>query len=142
MTEVRQYIPLFERILKQLEAGTDLRIPTWTPKPFDLDPVLEHHLDRVGILGGNLPSEIVTFYTYLHGIRTDLERLVAGEFDGNLTRKHNIIREDLGIWRDALARSQPLVDSLTAIANERLASRSRGEESVRTAPKELRRWTK
>lgn len=118
---VRDYGPLFEGYLKRLETGIDVRVPPLLAKPLDLDPIWERHIAQVGLLGGMLPAEVVRFYTCLQGIRLDLARLAAGEFDGDPPRKAALIREDLALWTQIPALAEPLIARLTAIANEPLA---------------------
>jgi hypothetical protein len=91
----------FARLLAELEAGRDVE---WTDvtggDPAQDDPVIKAHLERLGSLPDNTPERIATFYTYLRGIRIDVQNLAKGVFKEK-SAQAAIIRADLGLWADA-----------------------------------------
>jgi hypothetical protein len=66
MSEKRQHAAHFAMLLTRLEAGEEAEFPNITGgDPPNIDPVIEKHFDRVGLLPHNLPERIATFYTYM-----------------------------------------------------------------------------
>jgi hypothetical protein len=63
-----------------------------------------------------LPERIVRFYHFVAGIRVDIERLSAGEFDHDLPRKAYLVREDLDLWNEAVGLGRDLVRELREVA--------------------------
>lgn len=120
MTMIRNYVAAFESILQDLEKGIDRKIPSIVDPRLkaELDPVADRHIEHFGALGGTLPERIVTFYTYLRGIRVDLLRLASGEFDNRPDVKAAVIKADLKLWADAVAIATPLVKDLQRVASE------------------------
>jgi hypothetical protein len=121
MSAKRNYVSWFHGMLSTLDSGTDLKVPDILRRPIELDPVISKYLDRIGLLGEDLPERIVTFYHQIMGIRSDLARLADGKFDGvpNASQiKANLIREDLALWDETVALGNTLRDELRAIAIE------------------------
>ena len=101
MTEKRGTTRHFSWLLGQLEAGSPVNFPDITGgDPGQDDPIARCHLDKIGLVPGNLPERIVIFYTYLRGIRIDIMNLSKGVFK-DPKEQAAIIRADLILWADA-----------------------------------------
>jgi hypothetical protein len=118
MSEKRNYVQWATQLVQQLEAGEAVKIPDVVAKPIELDPVAAKHVDKIGLLGGNLPEKIATFYHYVMGIRLDLSNLADGKFDYNHTQKANLIKEDLALWAETVALGNGLLSDLHKLAAE------------------------
>jgi hypothetical protein len=116
MAEKRQTAAHFAMLLTELEAGKEVHYPDITGgDPPKIDPVVEKHLDRVGLLPDNLPERIATFYTYMRGIRIDIVNLAKGQFpDPKLQAA--VIRAALVLWADAVQLGNRLWADLRTIA--------------------------
>ena len=102
LTERREHPKQFARLLAQLEAGATIDWPDITGgDPTQDDPVIKSNLERIGLIPGNLPERITTFYSYVRGIRIDLVHLSKGVFKEPQTQA-SIIRADLILWSDAV----------------------------------------
>ena len=73
------------------------------------------HLERLGTLPGNIPERIVTFYTYLRGIRMDIQNLSKGVFKDPAAQAF-IIRADLVLWAEAAQLGKSLWADLRQVA--------------------------
>jgi hypothetical protein len=100
----RGYVGLFNHYVAELRAGRDVKIPTLVKALGQIDPITDRYIDRLGMFGGALSFEIAYFFSVVIGIRLDLERMGAGEFDGNLGGKVHVLTEDLQLWQDAERR--------------------------------------
>ncbi len=101
ITDKRQTPKNFAYLLSQLEAGKQIAWPDVTGGDrSEDDPVMNKHLDKIGLLPGNLPERITTFYTYLRGIRIDVRSLSKGIF-AEPSAQAAIVRADLILWADA-----------------------------------------
>jgi hypothetical protein len=81
MTDRRGYVPLIEGIVARLKQGQQIKSEKLLDDP-SVDPVTAGMLDRVGLLGHDLPGRIVAFMFVLTGIRIDL---VGGEKENSMT---------------------------------------------------------
>jgi hypothetical protein len=118
MSEKRQHAAHFAMLLTRLEAGEKAEFPNITGgDPPNIDPVIEKHLDRVGLLPHNLPERIATFYTYMRGIRIDLVNLAKGEFSDPKIQA-GVIRADLVLWGDAVQLGNSLWAELRNLAGK------------------------
>lgn len=118
ITERRNHEETFKRLLQELRAGRDIHVGNFIAKPFDIDPIAAAHLARIGVLGGQLPEQVATFYTYLQGIRQDLYRMSQGEFGNDLSVKAELIAQDLEIWSDTKTLGSRLTKKLKALAKQ------------------------
>ncbi|MDE1901717.1 MAG: hypothetical protein KGI37_08750 [Alphaproteobacteria bacterium] len=137
----RNHVAFFTWCASQLDDGHDVKI-TNTVGPglaSSLDPVIEAHLNRLGLLNGNeRPERIVKFYTHLRGIRIDIVNMANGVFDtspqGNAnTIKSNIIKEDLAMWEETEKLAHELLKELKEIANDPWWLKTRWEHGVMRA---------
>lgn len=118
MQEKRQHARFFAALLPRLDAGEQVPFPNVVgDDPPKLDPVVEKHIDRIGLLPDNVPERITTFYTYLRGIRVDLINLTKGVFPEPAVQA-NIIRADLALWGDTEQLGAGLGVELRTIASE------------------------
>jgi hypothetical protein len=116
MTEKRQTAAHFGVLLARLEAGEKVEFPDITGgDPPKIDPVIEKHLDRIGLLPHNLPERIATFYTYLRGIRIDLANLYKGQFSDPKIQA-GVIRADLVLWAETIQLGNTLWVDLRTIS--------------------------
>jgi hypothetical protein len=116
MSEKRQTAAHFAMLLTRLEAGEEVEFPDITGgDPPKIDPVIEKHLDRVGLLPHNLPERIATFYTYVRGIRIDVVNLAKGEFSDPKIQA-GVIRADLVLWAEAVQLGNSLWADLRTVA--------------------------
>jgi hypothetical protein len=116
MTEKRRYLALFENALPILDAGQNVLIPDVAPGREFRDPIADRHLDRLGLLPWNLPERIVRFFTLVVGVRTDVQRMAAGEFAGKPFDMAAVIREDLAVWREATLLGRQIVTELQKLS--------------------------
>jgi hypothetical protein len=116
MSSKRQHAAHFAMLLARLEAGEEVKFPDITGGSPQIDPVIEKHLDRVGLLPHNLPERIATFYTYIRGIRIDVVNLAKGEFSDPKVQA-GVIRADLVLWADAVQLGNSLWADLRTVAN-------------------------
>jgi hypothetical protein len=134
IVEKRETAAHFARLLAELEAGRNV---DWTDvtggDPAQDDPVVKSLLGRLGSLPGNIPERIATFYTYLRGIRIDIQNLTKGVFKDPGTQAF-IIRADLVFWADATQLGKGVWADLRQVATtqwwplslwNRLVARSR-----------------
>jgi hypothetical protein len=116
MTEKREIAAHFARLLAELEAGRDV---DWTDvtggDPAQDDPVIKAHVERLGYLPDNIPERIATFYTYLRGIRIDIQNLAKGVFKERQVQAA-IVRADLILWADATRGGKELWADLRKVA--------------------------
>jgi hypothetical protein len=115
MSEKRQHAAHFAMLLTRLEAGEEVEFPDITGGSPQIDPVIEKHLDRVGLLPHNLPERIATFYTYMRGIRIDVVNLAKGEFSDPKIQA-GVIRADLVLWAEAVQLGNSLWADLRTVA--------------------------
>jgi hypothetical protein len=118
MSDRRQYVALFTAFLAELDAGRDVAIPPIIHADQDLDPVVKAYMQHVGLLGGDLPERVVTFYQQVAGVRIDMVRLSNGTFGTDMAPKAHIIREDLALWNETVALGNAIRDDLHAIVQE------------------------
>jgi hypothetical protein len=118
MTSKRNHVVWFTAMAKQLEADQPVKIPDIVQRPLQLDPVIASLVDRLGLLGANLPERITTFYHYVNGVRLDIVNLVDGKFDHDLKQKANLIREDLALWDETIKLGGDIRKDLHRIAEE------------------------
>ena len=122
IVEKRQTAAHFARLLAELEAGRDV---DWTDvtggDPAQDDPVVKSHLERLGSLPRNIPERIATFYTYLRGIRIDIQNLSRGVFKDQRTQAF-IIRADLLLWADAAQLGTSLWTDLRQVATSSMVA--------------------
>jgi hypothetical protein len=119
MTARRGHVESFQTIANTLKRGEPFDIPNVVGSGLEgkLDPVVEAHFDRLGLLDGNrLPERIAQFYTMLRGIRIDIVNLSRGVFDKNKDNKAGLIQEDLVIWDINRKLGQELCEELRQIA--------------------------
>ena len=119
MTTARNYVPLFQSIAAQIEAGTNVAVPLLIGEPREMEPMMEKHIDRLGLLGGDLSERIVTFYSFVQGIKLDIDRMANGEFDDDLRAKAFLVRQDVALWKDADTVANAVLAELRAIAASR-----------------------
>ena len=116
----RRHEERFSDILSVLKSGNDVPIQNIIgSNDTKLDPVIDKYIDRIGLLypKSGLPKKIVTFYTYLNGIRIDILRLFKGEFK-TPQEKEFVIEEDLELWRDTVKLGEDILHELDAIAEK------------------------
>jgi hypothetical protein len=122
MTDKRQYPQIFEDILSRLESGAEVQIPKLiggTDHKFStMFPIIDRHLDKLGLLPDNLPERVVRFYQFVAGIRLDMERLAANEI--NQDGRSFVIRSDLELWRETVILGERLVLDLRDIAARKI----------------------
>jgi hypothetical protein len=121
MVRRRRHVDSFKALKAKLESGQDVPVRNVVGTGLDgkLDPVVEQHIERLGLLSeGGLPERIVTFYTNLRGIRVDIINLSRDAFDDPRSKIH-IIDEDLALWADTEALGNKLCEELRTIAQER-----------------------
>jgi hypothetical protein len=118
MTNRREYIPLFQGVLRQIEQGQTVKFDKLLDDA-SIDPITTKMLDRVGLLGHDLPARVAAFMYVLTSIRMDLVRFGRGEFDNNMPGAAKIIREDLALWEEFEPKARLLVRDLRNYANER-----------------------
>jgi hypothetical protein len=92
----RQHVRFYESILVILAQGNDVSLPHLIVDPHKLDPIAEKHLDKIGLLGSELPEKIAKFYTYLSGIRHDIHALAQGASMAIHRRRRKLFER---IWR-------------------------------------------
>ena len=117
MNERRNYVTYFQDLLQRIERGEQFKFDKLLENA-SVDPITERMLDRVGMLGGNLPSRIIEFMFVLAGIRVDIVRMGAGEFDQNVRAAAHIISEDLKIWDEFEPKARLLVRDILEHARE------------------------
>ena len=116
ITDKRQTPKQFAFLLSQLEAGIKIEWPDITGSdPGEDDPVVRRNWEKIGLLPGNLPERIATFYTYLKGIRLDVRNLAKGTFKDPIAQAA-IVRADLLIWADSIELGNALWSDLRRIA--------------------------
>ena len=145
MSHRRKYAEYFEKIvLPQLTLGQNVVVPKMVSvegflRLEDAFPVIGKYLDKLGLLPISLPERIVKFYQFVLGIRLDIQRLAAGEFDADLARKAGIIKEDLDLWKETVILGDQLVSDLRKVARSRFihfpVSASEGTRIWRRAPR-------
>ncbi|MGB8275699.1 MAG: hypothetical protein WCF16_10580 [Alphaproteobacteria bacterium] len=124
MTEKRNYVLWFTRIATELESGLDVTVPDIGAQPGKLDPIVDRHIDRLGLLSGDVPERLAIFYSALNGIRLDLFKMASGKLDTGEEpqqvrgRKAVLIREDLSLWDETEPLGKALVTDLRKIAGE------------------------
>ena len=111
MNERRNYVTYFQGLLQRIDRREQVEFDKLL-RNASVDPITERMLDRVGMLGGNLPSRIIEFMFVLTSIRIDLVRMGAGEFDQNTRDAAHIIREDLKIWDEFEPKARILVKDI------------------------------
>jgi hypothetical protein len=116
MAEKRQTAVHYAQMVSRLEANEDVNFPDITGGDLNkIDPVAEKYLDRIGLLPGNIPERVTTFYTYLRGIRIDIVNLHKGQFEGHQLQAA-IIRADLILWSETVQLGTRLWTDLRNIA--------------------------
>ena len=96
----RGHIAFFESMLPQLDGGT---LPTFFGFAREEDarnPTIDVYLDKVGVLGGDLPSHVIRFTQIMWGIRVDASRLVAGKLSNDSQQVARIVRQDLALMAE------------------------------------------
>jgi hypothetical protein len=119
MTRRRKYVEYYAACAKDLRAGNPVAITDTLRRPLTLDPIMASVTDRIGVLGEDLPGQVVTFYTRIMGIRLDLLNLADGKWDGNLDSKRSVIEEDLALWSETAVDAEKLCATLRAIVAEK-----------------------
>jgi hypothetical protein len=120
ITSMRQYEQLFAGLLSRIEAGEDVPIPlVITNDPNALDPIIAKHIDKLGMLGGNLPERVAHFHYVLNALRIDAVAL-AKVPTGNVAGKRGVMTQDLALWRDAEPKARALAAQLKKIATPQL----------------------
>jgi predicted DNA-binding ribbon-helix-helix protein len=118
MAQRREHAKHFAFILATLESGEKVSWPDITGgDPSQDDPVVKSQMDRLGFLPDNIPERIVTFYTYMRGIRIDIANLSKGAFREPRIEAE-IIRADLIVWDDAVRLGNDLWRDLRNIATQ------------------------
>ena len=95
--ERRGHVSFVKSLLPQYDAGEAVQLYGFTTKDSARNQFIDAHLDKVGLLGGELPSEVIRFTQFTWGVRVDLSRLVAGELGTDGPMIARIIRQDLAI---------------------------------------------
>jgi hypothetical protein len=117
MTDRREYVPLFEGMLRGIDQGKTVQGEKLIEDP-SIDPITSKMLEQAGLLGHDLPARIAVFMQVLTGIRTDLVRFGRGEFDGNMPALRKMLQDDLALWREFEPKARLLVRDLRNYANE------------------------
>lgn len=118
LVQRRNYVQIFTQILARMDTGSDIPIPRIVgPEPGYRDPVMDRHIDRLGLLPNDLPERVVRFYSYLSAIRFDLHRFAnSDDYTNDHAAKRQIVGEDLTIWGEAEALGNQLVADLRTVA--------------------------
>jgi hypothetical protein len=117
MSEARHYVELFTSFAESFEAGHEPKIPNIIKgRDDELEPVIKIYLDKIGLFGGDLPERIVRYYSVLHGIRFDIERLIDGEYIGHPKNAAWLIRHDLDLWKENETLGRQIVVDLKNMA--------------------------
>jgi hypothetical protein len=111
LTTRREYVPLFEHTVRQIEQGHSVKFDKLLDDA-SIDPITAKMLDRVGLLGHDLPTRVAAFMNVLTGIRVDMVRFGRGEFDDNMLGAAKIISEDLKLWGEFEPKARLLVRDL------------------------------
>ncbi len=119
MTKRRNYVATFAQIVADLRAAKPSRVPDILQRPIALDPIISRVAERIGILDGDLPERIVSFYSRLMGIRLDIQKLADGIWDYDLNVKAAVIDEDLGLWAETHGIGMKVCGDLTDVSNEK-----------------------
>jgi hypothetical protein len=116
----RKHAEGFASFLVPLKKGTDVKIGNIVGFNKDaLDPIIESHIGKLGLLPSSLSRKIAAFYTYLQGIRIDLLRLASDEFDGDPSSKAQIIEEDLALWKQTVDLGNSIIQELDKVSSEK-----------------------
>jgi len=118
MAERRGYVQSFENMIARISQGEQIKAEMII-EDASIDPITAKMLDRVGLLGHNLPARVVTFMQVLTGIRQDLVRFGRGELSDNMPDLAFILAADLALWREFEPRARVLVRDLRNYASER-----------------------
>jgi hypothetical protein len=117
MAEMRRHVEYFMALAERAERGEGIVVEPVVLHPHELPPVIAKNLDRLGLLPGDLPSRVITFYTYVMGVRGDIGRLAAGEYAQRPGNAAVVIRQDLALWEETRATGRALVSDLTVISS-------------------------
>jgi hypothetical protein len=125
--ELRSYTTRWDTIedwIRRIDQGEKLR-PQKLLEDASIDPITAAILERVGLLGHDLPARFIAFMFVLTSIRIDLVRFGKSEFDDNMQTLANIFREDLALWAEHEPKARMLVKDLRNHSNERFRLWSR-----------------
>lgn len=118
MAEKRNHVAYFEGLAERAERGEKIVVePVVHQAEMGIPPVVANTLDRLGLLPGDLPARVVTFYTYVVGVRGDIVRLASGEFADRPKNAANLIRQNLALWRETCALGKSLAADLDAVGS-------------------------
>lgn len=116
MAKKRNHVANFTHLAQRAEHGEDVTVGPIVQQPHEPPHVFAKNIDRLGLLSGDLPSRIATFYTFVMGVRIDVGRLASREFAGKPKSAAIIIRQNLSLWREVEVLGNALVTDLNAVA--------------------------
>ena len=113
----REHEAVFRGIHARLENGENASVPNIIARPIELDPVIQNHRPRIGILGEPLSRRILVFHSYVREMRFDLMSLADGDWDGDIALKARKLGEDLALWEETKQLGDELVKELQTICS-------------------------
>lgn len=118
LAEDRRYADSFRVIMEQAKAGHYLHVGNVAPwrGRFLFDPVVDKYVEKFGILPDDLPGKVTRFYTILNALRSNVERIVDGEFKDDLPRLVVLIETDLRTWEEISEFGRQIVRELQLIS--------------------------
>ena len=116
--EMRGQVEEFTAHAVRVRSGQAGQGPyAWIDTESNRDPVLTAYINRIGVLGGNLPERVARFYTILESLRSDLRRLAGPELVGKPDAAADVIEKGLELWKQAATDGKKLVQDLQAVAS-------------------------
>lgn len=96
----RGHVAFFESMLPQLDTGVRPEFFGFAREEDARNPTIDAYLDKIGVLGGELPSHVIRFTQIMWGIRVDASRLVAGKLGNDPKKIARIVRQDLALMAE------------------------------------------
>ena len=115
--ERRGHETLLREKLAMLEAGDEVQFFGFAPENQTRNPIADAYTAKLGMLRGDLPARVIQFFQTMWGIRVDGARLVSGGFGEDPATIAGVLRQDLELLGETVARGRTLARDLRASAD-------------------------
>ena len=119
IANTREYVQYSDWLLEKLRQAPGHKVAMLFGDPKLVDPILEKHLDKLGLLGGDLPERVAIFYSRVRAIRFDWARLSSHEFDDKLERRVDLVKFNGTLWKKTAVDGKVLCADLKKLAARR-----------------------
>ncbi len=102
--------------VEKLRSGENTPLPL-VIRDIKFEEVYKANVDKIGLLGGDIPERLASFYTYLFNLRGDLRAVEVGEYENRgLDATAFLVEQNLELWRKLESHAEQLVVDLRSIA--------------------------